>query len=84
MNKRRYPVPRQAVGMPVPSQSFESNAWMNAREAAVYLRTSVGAIRNLVYRGKLTPYKPFGRLLFKRSELARCVESSRQGGINGY
>ena len=57
---------------------------LNVVEAAIYLRKfrrtdgkpSVGAIRNLVYRGLLKAYKPFGRLLFKKSELVSQVELS--------
>ncbi len=50
-------------------QSPEKSPWMNAKSAANYLQTTVGGIRNLVYRGRLIPYKPFGRLLFKRVDL---------------
>jgi excisionase family DNA binding protein len=60
--------------------SLTSQKWLNAREAAQYLRTSVGSVRNMVYRGQLTPYKPFGRLLFNRCELDRAIEISRNGG----
>lgn len=87
MNKRRYPAPRPHVTMPAPQASpafgDTNSPWMTSREAAAYLRTTVGGIRNLVYRGKLTPCKPFGRLLFKRSDLDRCIEFSRKGVFNG-
>jgi len=70
------------------NQNFDSSDWLNAREAAFYLRIlskdgspCTGRIRNLVNQGKIPFYKPFGRLLFKRSELETFVESSRKGGF---
>ena len=59
--------------------------WLSTKGAARYLDASVGAIRNMVWRGQLTVYKlPNGRLRFKKSELDRQLESSRkQGGFNG-
>lgn len=69
-------------------ESFVGSNWMNVDEAARFLRIlskdgrpCAGRIRNLVNQGKLPFYKPFGRLLFKRSELESLVESSRKGGI---
>jgi hypothetical protein len=62
---------------------FDNLIWLNTIEAAVYLRKftkdglpSVGAIRNMVYRGYLKPRKLRGRLLFKRRELDDLLESS--------
>jgi hypothetical protein len=67
-------------------QSEEDTPWMNAIEAARHLRIlrSDGtpceeSVRNLVSKGKVPSYKPFGRLLFKRSELDRLIESSKKG-----
>ena len=69
-------------------QNLDDSDWMNAIEAALYLRIfrndgspCVERIRNLVNQGKIPFYKPFGRLLFKRSELKNFVESSRKGGF---
>lgn len=47
--------------------------WMNAKELAEYLGTTVGAIRNMVYRGQIGAYKPFGKLLFDKKEIDRIV-----------
>ena len=71
---------------------FNSEEWMNPSEAALYLRIlgkdgqpSVHSIRNLVNKGRLPFYKPLGRLLFKKSELQKFIESSRNRGVNnGY
>lgn len=89
MNKRHYPVPRPPtvndLAPSLPSSSpLSSGPWLTTKAAAEYLGTTAGGIRNMVYRGQLIPYKPFGRLLFKRSDLDRRVESSRKGGVNGY
>lgn len=69
-------------------QNFESSDWLSVLEAASYLRIlrndgspCVERIRNLVNLGKIPFYKPFGRLLFKRSELKNFIESSRKGGF---
>jgi len=60
--------------------------WLTTKEAAIYIRAfddngnpCPGRVRNLVGQRKLTPHKPFGRLLFKRSELQKIIEASRQG-----
>jgi len=74
--------------MSSPEQSFDGSEWLNATEAAVYLRIfsingkpCVARIRNLVNQGRIPFYKPYGRLLFKRCELKRLVESSKKGGF---
>lgn len=69
---------------------FTGLDWLNTEEAAVYLRllTKKGQpckerLRNLVNKGRVPFYKPFGRLMFRRSELQKLIETSRQGIING-
>ena len=61
----------------------ESSKWLDTIQTAIYLKKfrkdgnpSVGAIRNLVYRGKLRARKFFGRLLFNRLELDHLISSS--------
>lgn len=68
--------------------NFDNIDWLSTTEAAVYLRLfskdgspCVEGLRNLVHQGRVPFYKPFGRLLFKRSELKSLVESSRKGGF---
>ncbi len=70
------------------SENFDDSDWLSASEAASYLRIfskdgspCVARIRNLVNLGRIPFYKPYGRLLFKRSELERLIESSRKGGF---
>lgn len=61
-------------------EEFSSNAlfdklkWMNAREAALYLRVSVGQIRNMVWRNQLKCYKIQNRLRFLRADLDRLMK----------
>ncbi len=55
---------------------FENLIWLNSKEAAEYLRVSCGALRLLVYRGVIKPYKLGRSSRFKRSELDRLLESS--------
>lgn len=69
-------------------QNFDGSDWLSAAEAASYLRIlsqdgrpCTARIRNLVNQGRIPFYKPYGRLLFKRSELEKLVESSRRGGF---
>ena len=70
------------------NQSFDSSDWLSAIEAAAYLRIfskdgspCVERIRNLASQRKIPFYKPFGRLLFKKTELESLIESSRKGGF---
>ena len=53
---------------------FDKLKWMNAKEAALYLRLSVGQVRNLVWRGQLKSYKVSNRLRFLRMDLDRLMK----------
>jgi len=60
--------------------SLEGLKWLTTNEAAQYLRVSVGSIKNMVYRGLLSPRK-LGRLnRFLREDLDRAISSPSQGG----
>lgn len=58
---------------------FENLSWMRTEDAAKYLRTSVGQIRNMVYRGQLRPRKFNRRLYFCKVDIDRAIENSRNG-----
>lgn len=65
---------------------FEGLDWLSTIEAAIYIRAlkkdgtpCPERIRNLVSQKKLKSHKPFGRLLFNRSELNKIIETSRLG-----
>ncbi|MBY0315628.1 MAG: helix-turn-helix domain-containing protein [Bdellovibrionales bacterium] len=62
--------------------------FLSTEEAAAFLRmlTKKGnpcaaRVRNLVNQGRLPSYKPFGRLLFKKSDLLLIIDSSKQRRI---
>lgn len=55
---------------------FEKLKWITTREAAEYLRLSVGQIRNMVWRGQLTSYRLNNRLRFLKSDLDKIMKSS--------
>ncbi|MGE3680265.1 MAG: helix-turn-helix domain-containing protein [Bdellovibrionales bacterium] len=53
---------------------FDKLKWMSAKEAALYLRVSVGQIRNMVWRGQLKSYRIQNRLRFMRMDLDRLMK----------
>lgn len=75
MRARKYPVPDK-IGTVEKDEGY-----ITASEAADYLRTTMSGIYSLVSRGKIPSYKPFGQLLFRKSELDLCVKSSKKKGF---
>jgi len=62
---------------------FENLIWLTCKDAAIYLRKfrddgepSVGAVRNLIYRGKLRARKWAGCIYIKKSEIDNAIELS--------
>ncbi len=62
---------------------FDNLIWLTCKDAAIYLRKfrsdgepSVGAIRNLIYRGKLRARKWAGCIYIKKSEIDNAIELS--------
>lgn len=60
--------------------------WMNSKEVAIYLRflkpdgsPDSSRVRSLVHQGRLPFYKPFGRLIFKRTDIKKLVEDTFEG-----
>ncbi len=74
MNKSKYPTPSRPRVNQHPRT--EPN-YLTAKETATYLRRSVGAVHNLVYRKQLPAYKPSGRLLFRKEDIDRWIERHR-------
>ena len=62
---------------------FEKLVWLTSREAAEYLRKSVGALRIHVHRGNIEAHKWHRRLYFKKIDLDRMLMNPRKGGLNG-
>lgn len=56
---------------------FDKLKWITTKEAALYLRVSVGQIRNMVWRGQLVSYRMNNRLRFLRSDIDKVVKPSR-------
>ena len=54
---------------------------LNVEEAAAFLKLKPSYVRNLVFYGKLTAYRPGGKmLLFKVSDLEAYVYGNKIGG----
>ena len=47
---------------------FDKLKWMTSKEAAFYIRVSVGQLRNMVWRGQVKSYRIQNRLRFLRSD----------------
>ena len=61
---------------------FNNLIWLSSKEAALFLRKTVGAVHTLVSRGQLRARKFRNRLYFKKSELSYLIETSQfRGGI---
>ena len=60
-------------------QLFDKLKWMTSKEAAFYIRVSVGQLRNMVWRGQLRAHHVNnGRLRFLRSDLDKiCVPNGK-------
>ncbi|MCM0604488.1 MAG: helix-turn-helix domain-containing protein [Xanthomonadaceae bacterium] len=52
--------------------------WMNSREAAIYLRISVGHLRNLVCKNQVRCFRFKTRLRFLRSDLESLLTPTYQ------
>jgi excisionase family DNA binding protein len=73
MSRRKYP------GLTVAREkSIALPRFLNIKEAAELLKTSPGAVRNLVWRRKLVTYKPGRKVLIREEDLLRFLESTRK------
>ena len=57
------------------SSSLTIQGWMRTEHVADYLGTSQNNVRNMIYRGLLSPRKFGGRLYFKREEIDHLIET---------
>lgn len=63
------------------SESDNRITWLDSKEAAEYLRISVGSLRAKISRGQIKPQGRVGRTLrFRREELDRLMEASLFNG----
>lgn len=64
----------------ISSNEFFGNKlkWMTSKEAAAYIRVSVGQLRNMVWRGQVPAHHLKSRLRFLRADLDRvCVPNGK-------
>ena len=57
-------------------QLFYNLKWLTTDEAAIFLRKSSHALRQMTYKGKIRPRKFGGRLYFEKAELDQLVGTS--------
>lgn len=57
-------------------RSLTIKRWLRTEEVALYLGTTVGAIRVMVHRGQLNPKKYCGRNYFSRTDIDGLIETS--------
>lgn len=55
---------------------FDNLIWLTTEEAAEFLRKSCHALRQMLYKGKISARKFHGRLYFKKSELHELIDTS--------
>lgn len=61
-------------------QIFDNRIWLNSKEAADYLRISVGNLRVKVHRGEIQVHGRLGKTWrFRREELDKLLETSIKG-----
>jgi hypothetical protein len=58
------------------------NKYLSTEEAASFIRKSPGALRQIVYRGKLTSIKRGINLLFLEDDLIQWLEKGRRNVID--
>ena len=51
--------------------------WFDRTEAARYAQVSVSKIKEWNYSGRLSFYKPDGKVLIKKNDLDRLIEKSK-------
>lgn len=55
---------------------FYNLKWLTTKEAAIFLRKSSHALRQMTYKGKIRSRKFGGRLYYKKAELDLLVDTS--------
>ena len=67
--------------MECPLVSSLKTEFLDSREAAAYLRLSVGALRNMTSNGQVPYYKLVGRNRYLKSDLQGLLLRNRRGGV---
>lgn len=75
------------IGLPVYTQegprSLTTEEWLDSVEAAVYLKVSLGALRNMTSNGQVPFYKMGNRNRYRIEELRQLLLSQKRGASNG-
>jgi excisionase family DNA binding protein len=53
--------------------------WLDTKQAAAYLKVTVGALRNMTSNGHIPYYKLVGRNRYRTSELQSLLLSKKRG-----
>lgn len=65
------------------SCSLTTEEWLTTKEAAMYLKISEAALRNLASRRKIIYYKFFRSNRYKKSELNQLLSANKRGVLYG-
>ena len=69
---------------PVDKKFFENRReWLDSAEAAVFLRVSLGALRNMTSNGLIPYYKLGKRNRYRLEDLRNLLLSQKRGGFRG-
>ncbi len=63
---------------------FDNLIWLTTKEAALFLRTTVGALHTAVSRGQIRARKFRRRLYFNKNELTNLIETSELKGVSKW
>lgn len=75
INKERETNP--SIEEPLVSSFFDNRLeWLTSREAALFLRVSVGQIRNMVWRRQIKFYKLGRKLRFQKRDVEKLLRPS--------
>lgn len=75
------------IGLQVYTQegprSLTTEEWLDSVEASVYLKVSLGALRNMTSNGQIPFYKMGKRNRYRTEELRQLLLSQKRGASNG-
>ena len=76
MNTAIFPFEVHRDEAEIKLRSLTIKRWLRTDEVALYLGTTVGAIKQMVHRRQLAPNKYCGRNYFSRDEIDGLIETS--------
>jgi excisionase family DNA binding protein len=63
------------------NQISQSQEWLTTKEAAAYLRITIGTLRNMTSNGQVPYYKLIGRNRYRIEDLRSLHSKNRTGGF---